>query len=93
MDLAVWSAEDQKEGLNPHPPDELAPGSGEPVVVGSLALEGVPARDRVCSIDFLVVVGAGRTEPIVADCGVAGRATGVEVVGVWTREMGRFWSI
>jgi hypothetical protein len=84
VDLAVWRAEDQK----PQPPpeeEELAVvvfGSDEVVVeVGSF--KGVPARERVCSMDFLVVVGAGKIEPIVADWfeGVAGRAMeGVEVV-------------
>ena len=67
MDFAVWSAEDQKEGLlNPHPELE-----GRVGVVGSL--EGVPEVDRVCSIDFREVVGAGRTDPIVAELGVEGR--------------------
>jgi hypothetical protein len=81
VDLAVWRAEDQKP--QPPPEEEFAvvvlTGSDE--VVGSF--KGVPARDRVCSMDFLVVVGAGKIEPIVADWfeGVAGRAMeGVEVV-------------
>lgn len=68
MDFAVWSAEDQKEGLlNPHPEAEVG---GRVGVVGSL--EGVPEVDRVCSIDFREVVGAGRTDPIVAELGVEG---------------------
>jgi hypothetical protein len=68
VDLAVWRAEDQKP--QPPPEEELVfvvlTGSDEVVVeVGSF--KGVPARERVCSMDFLVVVGAGNTEPIVAE--------------------------
>lgn len=89
MDFAVWSAEDQKEGLKPHPPEvEL---EGRVGLEGSLM--GVPEVDRVCSRDLREVVGAGRMEPMVAELGVEGRGMGplvLALVGVWTREMGRF---